>query len=160
MGLEDLVQWLTSLPLNRTIRRTAWAIPLLQTIHILATAIVLSSVVMLDLRVWGGARSHTSIESAQRFAPWIWIAMVLLIVTGIGLVIAAPRRMLLDGSFQVKMLLMAMAVPLTVALQVAVRRALPDMRTVVGIMGVSVLLLWIVVTFLGHGRWIAGMLPK
>src|SRR5713101_8367745 len=102
----ELVSWLNSLPLSLTVRRTLWVIPLMQTIHILAIGMVLSSVIMMDLRVWGISLSQTLVQSAHRFAPWIWAAMVLLTVTGIVLVIGQPRRTLLDPTFQVKMLLM------------------------------------------------------
>ena len=66
--MQDLVQWLTSLPLGLTIRRSTWLIPLMQTLHILAIGMVLSSVIMIDLRVWGLSRSHTVGESAHRQA--------------------------------------------------------------------------------------------
>src|SRR6266446_1814753 len=101
--MVDLVAWLNSLPLSLTVRRTLWVIPLMSTIHILAIGTILSSVIMIDLRIWGVSRSQTLVQSAQRFAPWIWASMVLLTVTGIVLILGQPRRTLLDPTFQVKM---------------------------------------------------------
>jgi hypothetical protein len=147
--------------LNRTIRRSFWIIPVMQTMHILGIGMVLSSVVMLDLRAWGVAQSHTPTESAQRFAPWIWYGMILLTLTGIVLTIAAPRRTLLDGVFQVKMLMMAVAIPLTFAFHAAVRRSggweSAAARIALGAMAAATLLLWLAITFAGRGRWMANL---
>ena len=89
-----------------TVRRTLWVIPLMSTIHILAIGMVLSSVIMIDLRVWGVSRSQTLVQSAKRFTPWLWVGMVLLVVSGLGLTISQARRTLLDPSFHIKMVLM------------------------------------------------------
>jgi hypothetical protein len=161
--MQDLVQWLASLPLGLAIRRSTWAIPLMQTLHILAIGMVLSSVIMIDLRVWGLARSHTMVQSAHRFVPWIWVAMVLLTVTGVALTIAGPRRILLDPSFQVKMVLMVVAMVATLAFQVAIRRnhALWDnggAGWMAGFIAAVTLILWIAVTLAGRGRWMVGLL--
>src|SRR4051794_3929385 len=103
--MAEFVSWLAATPLNLTLRKISWLIPLLQTAHILAIGAVLSSIIMIDLRIWGVSRSHTLVQSAHRFMPWVWFAMLLLTVTGILLIIAAPRRTLIDPTFQVKMLI-------------------------------------------------------
>ena len=86
--MAELVRWIATLPLSQLIRKISWLIPLLQTIHILATGVILSSVIMIDLRIWGYSTSETSIERTHRFLPWLWIALVLLtsaFVTTFGL---------------------------------------------------------------------------
>ncbi len=165
--MNDFVVWLTALPLSRTIRAVSWVIPLTQTIHIVAIGMILSAVVMIDLRVWGLSRSQTLVQLSQRFVPWIWVAMVILTVTGIVLIAAVPPRRtpLLDPTFQVKMLLMIVAMGMTVILQVALRRdqASADGRVTGGILGIAAaaaLVLWIAVTLAGRGRWIASLMPR
>ena len=64
--LNDLVAWLNTLPFGLTVRRTLWVIPLMSTIHILAIGMVLSSVIMIDLRIWGVSRSQTLVQSGRR----------------------------------------------------------------------------------------------
>ncbi len=51
--MAQLSQWVGSLPLSLMMRRITWLIPVLQIVHILSIGIVLSSVVMVDLRLWG-----------------------------------------------------------------------------------------------------------
>src|ERR1700757_4973443 len=117
--MGELVQWLNALPLSSAIRKISWVIPLTQTIHILATGMMLSSIIMVDLRIWGRARSQTFGQTARRFVPWIWSAMVLLTVTGVLLMMGAPRRTLLDPTFTAKLQLMTAALAATVVLQIA-----------------------------------------
>jgi hypothetical protein len=165
--VNDFVVWLTALPLSRTIRAVSWVIPLLQTTHIVAIGMVLSAVIMIDLRIWGLSRSQTPAQLSQRFVPWIWAAMALLTVTGIALIAAAPPRRtpLLDPTFQVKMLLMVVAIAVTIILQLALRRdrAAAGGRVNGGILGIAAaaaLVLWIAVTLAGRGRWIASIMPR
>jgi len=70
MTMRELTLWLTSLPLSAILRRSTWAIPAMQTAHLLALGTLLASIVMIDLRIWGYARSSTLVESARRFLPW------------------------------------------------------------------------------------------
>jgi hypothetical protein len=46
------IQWLQSTPLSLSVRRISWLIPMMQTLHILANGLVLSAIIMIDLRVW------------------------------------------------------------------------------------------------------------
>ena len=58
--MVELATWLASLPFSRALRQLNWLVPWLQIIHILANGIILSAVVMIDLRVWGVSRSQAS----------------------------------------------------------------------------------------------------
>ena len=46
--MEAFAQWLAGTPLSQGIARTLWLIPVLQSIHILGIAVVLSSVAMIE----------------------------------------------------------------------------------------------------------------
>jgi len=158
------VQWLQATPLSLTIRKIGWVIPLLQTLHIMAIGLVLAAVVMIDMRVWGWSRSEPLSLRARRFLPWIWAAMVVLTATGIALVIATPRRTLLDPTFQVKMLMTAVAIAATLWFAAALRRRGETWdhdnfgRRMAGVLAAATLLLWVGVTLAGRGRWIANLL--
>jgi hypothetical protein len=162
--LHTLATPIYGLPVGLTIRRTLWVIPLVSTLHILAIGMIMSSVIMMDLRVWGVSRSPTLAQSAQRFAPWIWSGMVLLTITGIVLVLGAPPRRpsLLDPSFQLKMTLMIVAMVVTIGFQIAIMRnsaawsAEQGTRLMAGVLAALTLILWIAVTFAGRGRWMVG----
>lgn len=159
MTLPELVNWIAALPLGAFFRRISWIIPLMQTLHILAVAMIMSSVVMIDLRLWRRAGSHTVQESRRRFVPWIWVGMAVLTVSGIVLITIAPRRMLLDPAFQAKMILMTIAIAMTLLVQFAVRPDGHSRFRGAGVLGGAALVVWLCVTFAGRGRWIPGVLP-
>src|SRR5882672_8643492 len=156
--MVELASWLASLPLSRTLRQLSWLVPWLQIIHILANGIILSAVVMIDMRIWGISRSQASIAMARRFQPWIWAGLLLLTVSGIALVLYAPRRVLTDVTFQVKMGVMGFAIATTIALLLALRPGReampgdPGGHKLASLLGTLTLVLWVGVTLAGRGR--------
>jgi hypothetical protein len=164
--MVELATWLASLPFSRALRQLNWLVPWLQIIHILANGIVLSAVVMIDMRIWGISRSQASVAMARRFAPWIWTGLVVLTVSGILLILYAPRRLLVDVTFQVKMVVMGVAIAATLALLLAMRprrEALPGdpgRHQLASLLGTLTLVLWVGVTLAGRGRWIALLLMR
>lgn len=86
----------------------AWAIPAIQSIHIVGIGIVMGSVLMIELRILGLAgRDQTLRQTADRFVPWLTGALYLMLATGALMVIAEPVRELITISFWVKMFLVA-----------------------------------------------------
>jgi hypothetical protein len=164
--MVELASWLASLPLSQALRKLNWLVPWLQVVHILANGIILSAVVMIDMRVWGISRSQSSLAMARRFAHWIWAGLVVLTVSGILLILYAPRRLLTDVTFQVKMAVMGLAIAATVALLVALRprrEALegnPGGHRLASLLGALTLVLWVGVTLAGRGRWITLLLMR
>jgi hypothetical protein len=164
--MVELASWLASLSVGQALRRLNWLVPWLQIIHILANGIILSAVVMIDMRVWGVSRSQSSVTMARRFQGWIWAGLVVLTVSGIALLFYAPRRILIDVTFQVKMAVMGLAIAATVALLLALR---PGRETaareagglkLAGLLGTLTLALWVGVTLAGRGRWLTLLLMR
>ena len=152
--------WLATTPLSMTFQTVAWIIPAVQSVHIIAIAIVMSSVVMVDLRLLG-LMGHTQSISGltRRFIPWVWWALVVLLLSGLVLIIAEPRRDLLNPVFQVKMLLLIAAIAVTAVFQETVRRNMefwdlsPGRQKGAWVTAVVSLLIWTAI--IGCGRWIA-----
>jgi hypothetical protein len=87
-------------------------------------------------------------------------------VSGIALVLYSPRRVLIDVTFQVKMVVMGLAIAATIALLLALR---PGREAVArdagglklaGLLGTLTLALWVGVTLAGRGRWITLLLMR
>jgi uncharacterized membrane protein len=158
--MTQLSQWVASLPISLAMRRITWLVPTLQTLHILSTGIVLSSIVMIDMRVWGASRSGTAIVRSERFMPWTWAALAVAALTGIALMLASPRSFR-DGAFVAKLYLMAAAMVATAALPSMLRRNAcggKDAGVPARLVGLAALLLWFGAALAGRGRWIAGIL--
>lgn len=152
--------WLATTPISMTFQTVEWIIPAVQSVHIIAIAIVMSSVIMVDLRLLGLMGHSQSISGlTRRFIPWVWWALVVLLLTGLVLITAEPRRDLLNPVFQAKMLLLIAAIAVTAVFQETVRRNMefwdlsPTRRKGAWITAVLSLLLWTAIV--GCGRWIA-----
>ena len=138
----------------------SWIIPTVQTIHILSVAIVFSSAILVDLRLWRLLNRDVPLpEITRRFLPTIWPVLVVLLITGALLIIGEPRRSLLNATFYIKMALLAVAIVLTAWLQWSVSSS-PNVwdrdrgRRMAGQLAASVsILVWCGILF--AGRWIA-----
>ena len=142
-ALDRFCAWLEQTPLSQAIQVTGWAVPALQTIHILAVAAVMASALMLSLRLAGMVwRDEPLPRVYARFRPVIWWTLPILLATGAVMIIGEPARSLANSVFQLKMLLLLAAIGVTAAFHKA-----PRMIAVVS------LSLWIGIVF--AGRWIA-----
>lgn len=116
--LGDLSKWLAATPLSHTIQTTSWVIPTLQTIHILCVAVLFSSAILLDLRIWRVFQRDVALSDVgRRFLPLIWAIVPILLITGALLIVGEPRRSLLNTTFYFKMVLLVFALALTAFLQ-------------------------------------------
>jgi uncharacterized membrane protein len=116
--LSDVSKWLAATSLSHTIQTAGWVIPALQTIHILCVAVLFSSAVLVDLRIWRlFLRDLPVRDVGRRFLPLIWPVVLILLVSGGLLIVGEPRRSLLNATFYIKMALLAFALVLTGLLQ-------------------------------------------
>jgi uncharacterized membrane protein SirB2 len=152
--------WLSLTPISMLFQTVEWIIPAVQSVHILAIAIVMSSVIMVDLRLMGLMGHSQSISGmTRRFIPWVWWSLVVLLLTGLILITAEPRRDLLNPVFQAKMVLLVVAIVVTAVFQEIVRRNMefwdlsPSRRA--GALATAVLSLLVWTAIVGCGRWIA-----
>jgi len=155
--MHAFCEWLSNTPLSMVIQNAFWVIPTVQTIHIASIAIVMSSIIMLDMRLLGvSARGRTVESVAARFLPWVWGALVVLLLSGSLLIIGEPARELLSQVFWLKMTLLIGALLLTFGIQRGSRGAAAlweRHRAVAALVAVASLLLWMGI--LAAGRWIA-----
>ena len=117
-ALSEFSKWLAATSLSHVIQTTKWVIPTLQTVHILSVAVVFSSAILVDLRLWRLLNRDVPLpEVARRFLPMIWPVLLVLLITGSLLIIGEPKRSLLNSAFYLKMALLAVAIVLTAWLQ-------------------------------------------
>jgi len=159
-ALSEFSKWLAATPLSHIIQTAKWVIPALQTIHILSVAVVFSSAVLVDLRLWRLLNRDVPLpEVARRFLPTIWPVLLVLLITGSLLIIGEPKRSLLNSAFYLKMALLAAAIVLTAWLQWSLS-ASPNFwdkdrgRRMAGQLAATLsILVWCGILF--AGRWIA-----
>jgi hypothetical protein len=156
----QLSNWVNGLPISISMRRITWLIPLLQIIHILSLAMILSAVVMIDMRLWGASQGQTAIARSRQFLPWIWWALAVATLSGVALMVGAPRSWR-DSIFVAKLVLMAAATVATLALPLVLRMNATGGKEPNGLasaVGAAALLLWFGAALAGRGRWMGGWL--
>ena len=159
-SVQGLSDWLETTHASMVIQEVNWIIPTVQTIHILAISVVMAAIVMVDLRLIGVAmRGQPAAIVARRFLPWVWYALVVLLLSGAILITGEPGRSLLNPAFILKMSLLAAVIVITALLQRSLRNTspfwelAPGTRVASSAIAVISLMLWIGILF--AGRWIA-----
>ena len=159
-SLDSFCNWLAATTVSQTIQTIDWIIPAVQTVHILAVAAVVTSALMINLRLLGIRRDDQSVAGvARRFLPFIWWPLPALAVTGAILIVAEPARALENPVFLLKMALLLAAAGVTLACQLPIRRneafweLSPGRRRAARIIALTSIPLWIAIVC--AGRWIA-----
>jgi hypothetical protein len=156
--VHQFALWLASTPPSVFIQEhNAWAIPAIQSVHIVGIGLVMGSVLMIDLRILGLAWTDQTVrQTTSRFGPWLTGSLWLLLVTGLLMVVGEPVRELVTFSFWLKMALVAVGTVVAVAFQRALRREerrFEDAASHGGsirTLAVVTFLVWIGVIFLGR----------
>jgi hypothetical protein len=167
--LFEISKWLYTTPLNGFAQGISeswlsalvvswfWTIPLMQTVHILAIAGTLIAVLMLNLRVFGLAGHATLQETAQRYTKVLWWALVLVAITGVGMLFGDTARNLLNSVFWIKMALLTLGVTMALGYSRSLARQSVGGGEVAGAAtrtaGIVLIALWC--TIILAGRWIA-----
>jgi hypothetical protein len=159
--LPTFALWLQKQWISDLIARTHFAIPALQTIHTLAVAMLLMSVLMITLRVFMVAgQGRTLAQTLHRFLPWIWWCLLVLFITGWLLAIGEPPRDMTNPAFWTKMVVVPIAVLITLGIQTTMTKNLVSWEAaathrgvIAQVLSVLFILLWLVIMALG--RWIA-----
>jgi len=134
--------------------------PIIQTVHILGIAVVMGTVVMLDLRILGLAVPSQKIsEMTNRLMPWLWWALASNLVSGAFFLFGRPNRYFNNPVFGWKLSFLIPAILLTLFFHLMSRTQedywevnAQRLWTARGIALLS-LGLWIMVAM--AGRWIA-----
>ena len=104
--LEALSNWLAATSVSLAFQTAVWFVPAVQTVHILAVALLLTSVFRVSFQLLRVQEGSTELASViVRSAPWVWWPLVVLLLTGVLLTITEPARELLNWAFRAKMVL-------------------------------------------------------
>lgn len=159
----SVMQWfsdyLAQTDVSLMIASASWVIPTVQSIHILAIAVVMSATAMVNLRLAGLIGQDRSVRQlADRTLPWLWWSLPVLLATGLVMIIGEPARELTNAYFWSKMAMIVLVVSLTILLQQILedcpfRELAPIKRRIARAIALSSLVIWLAIIFCG--RWIA-----
>jgi hypothetical protein len=97
--------------LGTAVRDTVWAFPVIETFHLLALAVLLGTVLIINLRVFGlGVRRSSGPQMARELEPWMLVSLAVLILSGIPMFLSEPMKCYESYSFPIKMILLVLAI--------------------------------------------------
>ncbi len=152
MDMHALGEWLYGTAMSGAMRDYTWAVPVVQSIHIIAIAVVVGSALVTELRIAGIVAPDESLSVvAQRYLPWMWRALGVLLATGLLMIIAEPDRTLSNVPFWIKMTLVVAAVLISLTLRRPLLQPLSESgkgpaRSLAWVL----LALWVAVIFCGR----------
>lgn len=101
--MTTAVHALEASPLARFMREALWAYPAVEALHILALAIVVGSIVVVDLRLLGLSRDVPASRLARHALPWTAAAFMISIGTGLLMFTAHAEDFITNRVFILKM---------------------------------------------------------
>lgn len=116
-----MLEWLESTDLSSWIRAELWGWPLVLTLHVLGTALVIGLVVIIGLRL---LRLFELIPftALDRLFPYVWAGLVLQGLSGFALWMTRPTRYVSDGAFMLKVVLIVLGTLLAFRVYGLIRR--------------------------------------
>jgi hypothetical protein len=98
------IEWIASSRLGQAIGASTWAFAVIESIHLLALAVIGGAVLMVDLRLLGFGLRAQPLECVAREAwPWFVRSWVVMVLTGLLLFVSEPMKLYHSTAFFWKM---------------------------------------------------------
>jgi hypothetical protein len=153
--LLPLFEWCEATAVGHAIRDSLWLFPVIESVHLLALAVLGGALLVVDLRLFGvGLRRLPSSELARDMQPWLVGSLLVMIGTGIPLFLSESIKCYYSPPFWVKMT----TLPIAILFTFTIRRRIassdesivkPRWRKLVALVSLA---LWFGVA--AAGRWI------
>ena len=106
MSLFGFCQWLEQTSLSVAIRESAWAFPIIESVHVLGLCLF-GMAILMDFRVLGLAlRRVPAAEIAADLMPWMTAGIVVVVVSGILTFLNTPVEYYNNRVFRIKVLML------------------------------------------------------
>jgi hypothetical protein len=132
-------------------RGGTWEFPIVESIHIFALAILVGSIVVIDLRLMGVLMHGWKVAGlARELRPYFNWSLVIILITGVLLFLSEALKAYTNGAFWVKVYLLAAALTFHFT---AVRKAAKAEEVSLGtgrVVGLISLVLWVGVGWAGR----------
>lgn len=110
MDFTPLLSYLQYSPLAEWINTNGATYPLIESLHVLAVALVFGTILIVDLRMLGLASTNRPFTRvAKDLLHMTWVGFVLAVITGSMLFLPNATSIAANTSFQIKMILLVLA---------------------------------------------------
>jgi hypothetical protein len=154
MSLLPFFEWCESTGVGNAIRNSLWLFPVIESVHLLALALIGGAILIVDLRLLGLGLRQPVAQLARDVQPWLAGGLVVMVASGLLLFSSEAIKCYYNAAFWTKMtfLFPALVFTWTIRRKVAAAdegRVKPIWRKLVAGLSVS---MWLVVA--AAGRWI------
>lgn len=153
--LLQFAQWCEASGLGTAIRESPYAFALIESVHLLALAIIGGAILVVDFRLLGlGLKRQSLAELARDAWRWQTISLAVMILTGVGLFLSESLKCYYSTPFWVKMTTLAAAIFFSFVVRRRVIFA-PEGKVsplAQGVVAILSMTLWFIVG--ASGRWI------
>jgi hypothetical protein len=105
-----ILKWLETTPLSVFILESEWAFPTIESVHVIAIALVIGTISIVDLRLLGLASTKRGFtELSHEVLPWTWLAFSAAAIAGLLLFISHATEYFDNMAFRIKLLLILLA---------------------------------------------------
>jgi hypothetical protein len=150
--LLPLFRWVDHSWLSLEIRASTWQFAIFEMVHLIGLTMLLGSLMVLDLRLWGvGMRRRPIADLARDLRAWLLSGLAVMIGSGILLFFGEPMKLYGTAAFHVKMLLLFLALVFQFGLFGRVTNGRGETGALPKFAGVLSLVLWFGVGLAGRG---------
>lgn len=138
------------------IKESPWAFPTIESFHVIAAALVVGTIVIVDLRLLGLASTGRAFSELSRdVLPWTWVAFAIAALTGALMFVSQPVDYFGNTAFRIKLALLVCAGINMVIFHFVTQRgiatwdqaAAPPAGRIAGALSIA---FWVVVVFFGR----------
>lgn len=116
--LRPFFEFCEASAVGTAIRDSLWLFPVIETVHLLALALIGGAVLIVDLRLLGqGLRRLPVAEVSQQAQPWFVGSLVVIVASGILLFLSEATKCYENPAFWTKMAFLAGAVAFALTLR-------------------------------------------
>ena len=91
-------------------RADTWQFAITETVHLVALAVLLGSVLLVNFRLLGILRGWTTLQMSRTLAPFIRVGLIGMLITGALLFVSEPIKYFNNDAFLPKMLFLTAAI--------------------------------------------------
>ena len=153
--LLPFFEWCESLWIGQFVVGSNWLFPVIESVHLLALALLGGSIFLVDFRLLGlGLKDREVAELARDARPWMIGGLIAMVLTGVPLFLSEPIKCYYSTAFWIKMTTLPIALAFAFTVRTRVTRAEPVRNTArrQRLVGALSMALWFTVA--AAGRWI------
>ena len=112
--LKPFFDWFQTLAFSVAFRQSVWMFAVIEAVHLLALAVFVGAVLMVDLRLLGfGVRERPVAQVARDAQPWLVGSLLALLITGVPMIMGNGEKYYYSDFFWQKMVVLVLGVVFT-----------------------------------------------